>query len=129
MNLNFGLKIPEATWWPDTFGDGCDDDILEVIKNGGNAVFIYFEDYVNYTAIVNGNYIISGVQNGVVIGDWLVNVNVFGSISNVKAIACTFINQVNIVQKINSLGPDGLDMTKCIYKLIRGQRDIYKKLN
>lgn len=128
MKLNFGLEIPEATWWPDIFGDGIEDDILEVIKHGENSVFLYSEDYLNYIAIVNGDYIISGVQNGVAIGDWLVNVNVFGSISNVKAIACTFINKVNIIHKINSLGPDGLDMTRCIYKPIRGQGDIYKKL-
>ena len=123
MKLQFGLQLPEAIWWPDTFGDGYEDDILAVIKSGGNAVFLYFEDYVNYTAIVNGDYIISGTQNGVKIGDWLVNVNIFGAISNVKAIACIFIGKVIVTKKINSVGPDRLDVVRCRYL-----KDTLKKL-
>ena len=116
MQLMFGLQVPEAIWWPDTFGDGYEDDILKVIKSGGNAVFLYFEDYVNYTAIINGKYIISGVQNGNSIGDWLVDINVFGAISNVKAIACTFIQKTKILSEIDLIGPDGLDVKKCFYE-------------
>ena len=123
MKLKFRLELPEAIWWPDQFGDGYEDDALEVIKNKGNTVFFYFEDYVNYTAIVNGDYIISGTQNGVMIGDWLVNVNIFGTISNVKAIACTFIDKVKVINEINSVGPDGLDVVKCRYS-----KDTLKKL-
>jgi hypothetical protein len=116
MKLNFELQLPEAIWWPDIFGDGYEDDILEVIKSGNNAVFLYFEDYLNYTAILNGKYIISGFQNGVKIGDWLVDINVFGTISNVKAIACTFIQKVEILSEIDLIGPDGLDVKKCFYE-------------
>lgn len=115
MKLQFGLQLPEAIRWPDIYGDGYEDDILNVVKSGGNPVLLYFEDYLNYTAIVNGEYIITGVQNGKTIGAWLVNVNVFGSISNVKAIACTFIRKVKIIKEINSIGPDGLDVVKCHY--------------
>ena len=38
--------MPEAIWFPDLFGDGFQDDELEVIENGGDTVFFYFEDYI-----------------------------------------------------------------------------------
>lgn len=123
MKLKFGLQVPEAIWFPDVFGDGFQEDELEVIENGGDTVFFYFEDYMNYTAIVNGEYIISGVRNGVKIGDWMVNLKVFGILGHIKAIACSFIKSVTIINEINSIGPDGLDVVKCRYS-----KDTLKRL-
>ncbi len=117
MKLKFNFEIPEAIWWPEFLGDGYEDDVLDVVKSGGNSAFLYFEDYLNYTAIVSGKYLISGIENGIKIGDWLVDINVFGSISNVKAIACTFIKKVKILQETDLIGPDGLAVKKCYYEI------------
>ncbi len=117
MKLIFNTGIPEATWWPDSFGDGTEDDVLDVIKSGENSVFLYFEDYLNYTSIIDGKYIISGFDNNTKIGDWLVDIKVFGSIENVKAIACIKPIAVKILHEVESIGPDGLAVKKCYCKI------------
>lgn len=129
MKLKFGLEIPEATWWPDTLGDGIEDEVLDSIKGGYDFHTFYFEDYVNYTEIISGDYIISGYDNHKKIGDWLVNILVIGQHYQIKAILGFYKAEVKIVGEVKTVGPDGLDMTKCIYKIINGQSNIYLKLN
>lgn len=128
LRLNFGLKIPEAILWPDQFGDGYENDAFESLKNGYGCLFFYFEDYINYTEIVDGIYIISGYENQINIGDWLVEITVFGSLGEIKAIACKYIESVKIISEVRTIGPTGLDMIKCIYKIINSHNTYYKKL-
>lgn len=128
MKLNFGLQLPEAIWWPDTLGDGFEDEVLDSIKDGYDFHTFYFEDYINYTEIISGYYIISGYENNKKIGDWLVNILVIGKYNHIKAVLGFYKTEVKIINEVKTVGPDGLDMTKCIYKPIRGQGDIYKKL-
>ena len=122
MKLNFGSKISQATWWPDQFGDGYETEAFESLKNGYDCLFFYFEDYIKYTAIVDGTYIISGYDDQIKIGDWLVEITVFGSLGEIKAIACKYIESVKIISQAITIGPDGLDVTICYHNKFDGKK-------
>jgi hypothetical protein len=122
MKINFGLEIPEATWWPDQFCDGYENEAFESLKNGYDCLFFYFEDYINYTAIVDGLYIVSGYDNQIKIGDWLVEITVFGSLGEIKAIFCKYIESVKIISEVRTIGPDGLDVTICYHSKFGGKK-------
>jgi len=116
MTLIFNTGILEAIWVLDCFGDGFEDKTLDSLKGSYDSLFFYFEDYCNYTAIHDGMYIINGYDNDVKIGDWLVEIKVFDSTGNVKAIECHYIDAVKIFKEVNSTGADGLDEVICYYK-------------
>lgn len=122
MKLIFKLQIPEAIWWPDIFYDQTEPDHLESLKNGYDCLFFYFEDYINYTAIVDGIYIISGYENQIKIGDWLVEITVFGSLGEIKAVFCKYIESVKIISELRTIGPDGLDVTICYHNKFDGKK-------
>jgi hypothetical protein len=128
MKLKFELKIPQAIWYPETIGDGYENELLDSMRDGYDFHMFYFEDYMNYTEIVSGDYILSGYENGEKIGDWLFNILVIGQYNQIKAVLGFYKAEIEIVGEVKTVGPDGLDMTMCIYKIINSPNAYNKKL-
>jgi len=112
------LDCHTAILFPDPVGDVLDGVSLYDFQNGYDYYFFYREDNQNYTEILDGVYVMNADENGVNVENRLGLLKVIGVYDDLKAIICFNQFKIQIVQEVESKGPDGLYQLTCFYKFL-----------